>query len=269
MAKNSATVSESQLAENPKVSIVYSPEKELLALGNRALEVLVRLRGVKVNSPRSLEVASEVIQDGQDALDQISAIRGALAQRVADAFEPYKKFPIFHDASINITLTIPVRQQIETAHRTAKSARATYLAAEDARIKREQMEKQAEQDRINREAAAKAAAEAKKLGADKQTVAAIKEEVLATPAPVVTSKAAEVAQSAGASVRYQYTAKITSLKSFLGFCLNNPVMLATLTAAIPDIEKAFRKMASDQKESFKFPGVEYVKTPVDVNRRGA
>ena len=92
--------------------------------------------------------------------------------------------------------------------------------------------------------------------------------MLATPAPIVESKAQQVAQDVGAGLRYKWTAKITSLKSFLGFCLANPVMLATLASAVPDIEKAFGKMASDQKEQFKYPGIEYVRTPVDVSRGG-
>lgn len=266
MQKSNAATSASQLIENPKVSIVYSPEKEILALGNRSVETLCLLRGVKITSPKTLEVASGVIQTGADILEEITNVRTALASRVVEAFEPYKRFPLFQDAEINITLSIPVKMNIETAHRAAKQARAKYLSDEQERVRREQQAKQAEQDRINREAAAKAAAEAKKLGASKETVAEIKQTVMETPAPIVISRALDTAQAAGASVRYQYTAQITSLKSFLGACLNNPVLLATLAKATPDIEKAFRSMAADQKEQFAYPGITFKKTPVDVNR---
>jgi multidrug efflux pump subunit AcrA (membrane-fusion protein) len=61
--------------------------------------------------------------------------------------------------------------------------------AEQGRIQRQaQLDADAEQERINREAAEKAAKAATKAGADKETVAEIRDNVLATAAPLVRSK---------------------------------------------------------------------------------
>ncbi len=264
MAKNSPAAAQTQIQLNPKVSIVYSPEEKILDLGNRAVRALLKLEAVKVTNPKTLKEADDVISGASGIQEEIIEVRDALASRVKEAFEPYKRLPLFAGSEINITLSVPLRQRIDRAYSMTKQSRANYLSAEQERIRRENLAKQAEQDRINAEAAKKAAAEAKKQGADKQTVQDIKMAVMETPAPVVTSKALE---SATSTVRYQYTAEITSLKSFLGACLNNAVLLNTLAAAIPDIEKAFREMAGDQKEAFNYPGIAFKKTPVDVGVR--
>ena len=150
--------------------------------------------------------------------------------------------------------------------RNLRNLRASYLAAEERKKQKAQLDAQAKQDEINRKNAEAAAKSAKAAGADKETVAEIKREVLATPAPIVESKAENVAESLNVSLRYTYSAKITNLKLFLGWALNNDMALNTLANATPDIEKAFRKMAADQKEKFVFPGITFVKNPVDVRR---
>lgn len=264
MANTKAVPASTQLAENPKVSIVYAPEEQILEIGNHAVKALAKLKALAVRDPKTLSEADIIIRTTSLIQDEILEVRDGLAARVKQAWEPYKSFPLFAGSEINITLSIPLRQKLEDAYRRTKQSRANYLAAEEEKVRREQLEKQAEQDRINREAAAKAAAEAKKQGADKETVQEIKQAVLATPAPIVTSKALDNATS---TVRYQYTAEITNLKSFLGACLNNDVLCNTLASAVPDIEKAFRKMADDQKEAFKYPGITFKKTAADVGAR--
>jgi hypothetical protein len=248
------------------VSIVYSPEKQVVALGENALAILGKLRTVVVTTPKQLESASETINFAGDVLDEMAEVRDALATRVKDAFEPYKRFAFFAGAEINITLKIPMKQQLETAYQAGKTRRAQYLDMERLRLQREQLAKQAEQDRINKKAADDAAAAAKKAGADKATVAEIKQAVLATPAPIVESKAANVAEAQNVSLRYNYTAQITDLSRFLAYAIANKVMLNTLAVATPELEKAFRKMATDQKEQFQYPGITFKKTPVDVSR---
>jgi hypothetical protein len=260
-------VAETGLSVNPVVSITYNPEKQVLALGNRALEVLGKLQGTKITSPKTLEAATEIFLSADAVLTEIGEVRDALANRVKEAFEPYKRFPLFEGSEINITMKIPARQRLDDAYRASKSSRAQYLAAEDERIRRENLAKQAEQDRINREAAQKAAAEAKKQGADRSTIAEIKQAVLETPAPIVTSKAAEVAQAANVTLRYNYYASVTDLKKFLGLCLQNESFFNTLKSAVPDIEAAFRTTANTQKEAFNYPGITFRKVPVDVGRR--
>jgi hypothetical protein len=273
MSNGRSTVAEKQVPaaqENPIVKISYDPEKALATLGRSALEMIGKLQGVKsIANVNALEKASQLLGDAEITLEEMTAFRDTLATRVKDAFTPFTSIPGLEGSSINITLSIPAKQRLETGIRALKTMRAGYLDEQRREVERKQLEAQAEQDRKNREAAEKAAKEAKKQGADKQTVAAIKEEVLSTPAPVVVSKAADVAQSVGASVRYSYSAQITDLKKFLGLCLNNPTMFATLGAAIPDIEKAFRTMAASQKESFDYPGIRFKRTAVDVGRRSA
>ncbi len=264
MAKNNTAPAETQIQINPQVSITYSPEKQVLALGNNALHVLARLQELKPSNLKTLEETNQALNVGGLVLDEIAEVRDALATRVKDAFEPYKRFPLFEGSEINITMTIPLRQKIENAFRAAKQSRANYLAAEQERVRRENLAKQVEQDRINAEAAKKAAAEAKKQGADKQTVADIKMAVMETPAPTVTSKALDAATS---TVRYSYSAKITDLKKFLGTCLQNEALFNTLQAAVPEIEKAFRGMASAQKEAFNYAGITFKKTAIDVGKR--
>jgi hypothetical protein len=269
MAKNSTAVSEKQISENPLVLIKYDPENALALLATNTTKRLATINGVKaITNPKQLESVSEIINEAQIDSESVETFIVSLREKIQGAAARFREIEGFEDFEVTLTIRKwSLRQLLNDGIGRLKSMRARFLADEQERINREQLAKQAEQDRINREAADKAAKVAKAAGAGKETVAEIKKEVMATPAPIIESKAQNIAQAAGVSMRYQYTAHITSLKSFLGFCLNNPVMLATLAAAIPDIEKAFRKMASDQKEGFKFPGIEYVKTPIDIGRR--
>lgn len=254
--------------DNPLVRIEYQPANALAELSSNTAAMLTRLQLAKVTNVKSLESATEVIRSAQVTEGEIDTFIDTLRERIQQAAEKFRLIPGFEDFSITLTVRQwSLRQRLTAAIWDLKNARAKFLSDEQERVKREQAEKQAAQDRINREAAQKAAAAAKKQGADAATVRDIKESVLATPAPIVESKAVTAAQDAGVSLRYAYTAQITNLKQFLGTCLNNPVLFNTLSAAIPDIEKAFRKMANDQKEAFSYAGIMFKKTPVDVGRR--
>ncbi len=265
-AKVPPQANKNQIQENPTVLIRYEPETQLVRVGEDALTVLGQLQGAKITSLKSLESSSEILHDGEISLDMIAKTREQFASRVKAAFAPFLKYPVFHGAAINITLTMPLRQQIEQAVQKLRVSRANFLAEEQRKAQQAQLAAEAEQRRINEAAAKKAAEAAKKAGADKETIAEIKQEVLATPAPLVESKAAAVAQSVGASVRYKYYAKVTNLKSLLGACLNNEVLFNTLTAAVPDIQDAFNAMAGAQKEAFNYPGITYEKVAIDVSR---
>ena len=270
MAKNTAPATDPQESESPHVLVKFTPAESPLFVAEHASKSLARIDAIKeIKNLKQLETASEVIDSAGITSDEIEEFVGKLRARIQEATERVREFKGYED--FEATLTIRkwgLRQMLNDGLGRLKNLRARYLADEQARINRENLAKQAEQDRINKKAADEAAAAAKKAGADKGTIAQIREEVMATTAPVVPSRAMETASAMGASLRYNYTAEITNLKSFLGFCLQNPVMYATLGAAIPDIEKAFRKMASDQKEAFKYPGIQFKKTPVDVARGG-
>lgn len=271
MAKNITVPSLEQLTDNPAVLIRYSPENAPALLASNAMKALAKVQSVKsIESARSLEAASAVIADVQITAQELDTFLDNLRAAIQKACERVREVPGYEDFEGSFTCRKwSLRSLITDGLRRLKDSRARFISDENERVRRENLAKQAEQDRINREAANKAAAEARKQGADKQTVAEIKQTVLATPAPIVTSRAVESAKESGVSLRYSYTAEITSLKSFLGACLSNDVLFNTLTKAIPDIEKAFRGMATDQKELFKFPGMTFKKTPVDIGRRGA
>lgn len=271
MAKPTGTPEVSQHPDNPLVVIKYSPESAPLVLADNTTKMLTRVQSVKsIANAKQLETATEIISAAKITADEVETFIASLRDGIQHACERVRNLKGYED--FEATLTVRkwgLRTMLVDSISRLRGMRAKFLSDEEARTRRENLEAQAKQDKINETAAAKAQQSAIKAGADKGTAAEIRREVLATPAPIVTSRAASVAQDAGVSIRYKYTAKITSLKSFLGFCLNNPVMLATLSAAVPDIEKSFRKMADDQKEAFKYPGIELVKTPVDVERRGS
>jgi hypothetical protein len=268
--KNTTATPARQSQENPLVRIVYDPENALAVLGASISKTVTRVLDVmKITNVKELSSASDVLSDAEIEAERVNVFLAGLRERVQESVERFAVFDGFE--GIQVTLTVrrwPKWNQLQDGISAIKSMRARFNAAEDRRIKQAQADADANQRRINQRAADEAAKAAKKAGADPESVKQIKQEVLATPAPIVESKAQQIAQDVGAGLRYKWTARITSLKSFLGFCLNNPVMLATLGAAIPEIERAFRKMADDQKEQFKYPGIEYVKTPVDVSRGG-
>ena len=272
MAKDNTATAQKQVAENPLVSIKYQPEDALATLATDSSKTLALLGKVKIGNPNDLESASSVLQIAELRADQIETFKATLREKVQQAASRFRELPgceeFFGDFQVTLTVrTWTANSLLVDAIRRVKNLRANYLAEEDRKVRQRQAEAEAEQRRKNQIAADNAAKAAKAQGADKETIAQIKNDVMATPAPIVESKAQMVAENVGASLRYNYTAKITNLKSFLGFCLQNGVMYATLGAAIPEIEKAFRKMAADQKEAFKYPGIEFVKTPVDVSRR--
>ncbi len=265
--KDNAGVSQKQ-AENPLVLIKYEPANALPVLSSGAAAALKELRTAKITNLRELDSSSNILQRAQFQAEEIEQFKATLREKVQAAAARFREIPGFED--FEVTLTIRkwgLNQLLIDGIRTVKNARAKFLSDEAEKVRRANLEAQAKQDAINKKAADDAAAAAKKAGADKETVQQIKQEVLATPAPIIESKAAAIAENVGASVRYTYAAKITNLKSFLGFVLNNDVMYATMGVAIPDIEKAFKKMAMDQKAAFKYPGIESVMTPVDVARR--
>ena len=268
MSKNSTAVSEAQIQPNPTVLIRYQPENAPLVLAENATAMLVRINSAKpITSPQMLEKTSEIISDAQITAGEVETFIESLRSGIQKACERVRELKGYEDFEASLTIRKwSLRQLLTTGISNLKAARANYLDAEERKRQQAQREADEKQRKINEAAAKQAAAAAKSQGADKATVQEIKQEVLATPAPVVESRAQTVAQASGVSLRYTYSAEITSLKSFLGAALNNPVLFNTLVKAVPDIEKAFGAMARDQRELFNFPGMTYKKTPVDVGR---
>ena len=268
MSKDSTAVSAKQSPENPVVLIKYEPENALGLLATNATKTLASLRKVTITNPATLASASEVLSEAEIRADQIEMFKATLREKVQDAAAKFRAIPGYDDFEVTLTIRKwKLNSMLMDAIQNLRNVRASYLAEEDRKLKQKQADADAEQRRINQKAADDAGKAAKASGADKQTIAQIKENVMMTPAPIVESKAQTVAESIGASLRYGYTAKIMDLRKFLTYCLANDAMYATLGQAIPEIEKTFRKMAADQKESFVYPGITFVKTPIDVSRR--
>lgn len=265
MAKSTATPAATQLSENPLVRIEYNPENALSLLAKNATGTLAQLNGVKITNAMQLEKGSSILEDARVRSEEVETFINTLREKVQNAAAKFRDYEGFEDFEVTLTIRKwDLRQLLNDGISRVRSARAKFISDEQERIRREQQQKDAEQARINKEAADKAAKEAKKLGADKQTVADIKQSVMETPAPIVQSKVLETATS---TVRYQYSAKIGDLGTFLKTCLADKTLLTTLMKAIPDMEKAFNNMARDQKELFVYPGIRYKKIPVDVGAR--
>ena len=267
--KNSTAVSQKQISDNPHVLIKYEPENALAILATNVTKRLAQVQSVKaITTTKQMESVSAVISAAQIDSESVENFLASLRERIQEAAARFREIEGFDDFEVTLTIRRwSLRQLLNDGISRMKNMRAKFLSDEETRINAEQLQKQAEQDRINKEAADKAAKAAKAAGADKATVAAIKQEVLATPAPIVESKAQAVAQNVGASVRYRYYPKITSLMEFLAFCSKSQPMMATLASAIPDIEKAFGSMANAQKEGFQYPGMTYEKRAIDVGKR--
>lgn len=267
MANTKATPAVSQVSDNPIVLIKYDPENALPILAQNATKVLALVRSATITNIKQLESASQILGDAEIRADEIEVFAASLREKVQHAASRFQQIPGFED--FEVTLTIRkwgLKSLLSDAIRNLKNHRAKFLSDEAEKARMAQLAAQAAQDRINKKAADDAAAAAKKAGADKATVAEIKQAVLATPAPIVESKAANVAEAQNVSLRYNYTAQITDLSRFLAYAIANKVMLNTLAVATPELEKAFRKMATDQKEQFQYPGITFKKTPVDVSR---
>lgn len=269
MSKTSTPAVPQATPQNPEVLIRYSPDQTLEVLGKSAKHALEEMQNAPaIKNVTTLDRVSELISSGSNMADQIEDFRKQLCERVAAAAANFRKFPGFEDFEVTVTIRKwRLRDMLVMALTNLRSNRARFQAAEQDRIRQEQIKAEAEQRRKNEEAAKKAAAQAKKAGADPETVDSIRQEVLTTPAPLVQSTTLEHTRAAGVSVRYSYTAKITNLKEFLSFCLSNPVMWNTLKeGAEADIAAAFNKMAAAQKEAFRYPGITFDKKPIDVSR---
>jgi hypothetical protein len=256
------------LQDNPMVVIRYSPENALAILATNTTKTLAQLNGAKITSIKQLEAGSEILEDARVRSEEVETFINTLREKVQAAAMRFRDFQGFEDFEVTLTIRKwSLRQLLNDGITRLRGARAKFISDEQQRVQREQLAKQAEQDRINAEAARKAAEAARKQGADRQTVQEIKQAVMSTPAPIVTSRAAETAQAVGASVRYAYSAKITDMRKFLTTCLANEVLFNTLASSSVVIEALYRKMAADQKEAFNYPGITFDKRPVDVGRR--
>ena len=190
MAKDNAGVAQKQVAENPIVRIEYNPENALIVLGSSAASALKAVRKTTITNPTQLASATEILNDAEICAEQIEVFKATLRERVQQAIERFRSIPNFEDIGVTLTFrTWSLNQSLMDGIRNLKNLRANYLAEEDRKVRQRQADAEAEQRRKNQENADRAAKAAKAQGADKETIAQIKSDVMATPAPIVESKA--------------------------------------------------------------------------------
>jgi hypothetical protein len=264
------TVQEKQSADNLTVLIHYNPANALQLLTKDAEETLAVLNSVKVTSASSLKASITIAEEGELMANRLETFRTSLIASVQKAAERFREIPGFEDFEISLTIRKwGLRTMLQDGIQRLRTSRSNYLAEEDRKLRLEQARKDEEQRRINAENARKAAEQAKKAGADKETVAQIKSEVLSTPAPMVESKTMQAAKEANVGVRYDWYADATDAAKFLVYATSNEVMLKTIaldTKVVKALEDAMRPMARAQKEAFSYPGMTYRKVAVDVQR---
>lgn len=268
MGKSNTATTTQQDANNPTVLIKYSTEKQLASMGADARQITTQLAAIKVTNQATLDKSIEATDASQSVLDRIEEFRVTLVEKVRTAGERFTEVDdFFAGLKLGVTMSLPARVTLEKELKRVKDERAVYLDKQEQARVQAQNKLDAEQREKNKKIADQAAASAKQAGADPATVKEIKREILQAPAPMVFSKGIDTAREAGVGLQYDYSAEIYDVKKFLTLCLNNDMMLNTLTKALPDMEGAFRTMATDQKEKFVYEGIRFKKKPKDVQRR--
>jgi hypothetical protein len=249
------------------VSITYSPSSIVREFTEDAADISAKLQkrvksGIETQS--SLDFLSEHIKTAVAVETRIDTLLGELREAAREACARF-----LPGSKATLSISWAPRTALTDALSVGKRARADFLAAEQRRVQEAQRKKDEAQRKINEEAARKADEKAKVQGADKETREAIKEDILARPAPVVAPKV-EAPEAVG--LRFNYTARLDDMRQLFSTAVAAPHIMATLMGSpkvVEAIESAFRAMASTQKELFNVPGMSVVKTPVDVQRRSA
>jgi multidrug efflux pump subunit AcrA (membrane-fusion protein) len=196
----------------------------------------------------SLNTLGEFIRAAKDWIRAIKANQDPVCEATDKA----------HKAAVRARkeLLSPVEAPLELAERAA----AQFVANVRAEQERKQREAEEEQRKLNEAEARRTAKVLKDMGASKDQIQEVREEIRATPAPVIQPKA-EVAQ--GMSVRTLYSVEVTDLKAFVAHLAQDPYLLilfgysATFKKAI---EGELRGEASKRKDQYDIPGTKLIKT---------
>ena len=149
MSKDNAAVSPKQ--ENPIVRIEYNPENALVLLGSSAASALIDVRKAVITNPTQLASATEILNDAEICAEQIEVFKATLRERVQQAVERFRSIPNFEDISVTLTFrTWGLNQSLMDGIRNLRNIRASYLAAEERKKQKAQLDAQAKQDEINR-----------------------------------------------------------------------------------------------------------------------
>ena len=229
------------------VEIKYdrSSVNELVKKGPELAEQL----SLRPTDQRTLNTLGEFIRAAKDWIRAIKANQDPVCEATDKA----------HKAAVRARkeLLAPVEGPLELAERAA----AQFIANVRAENDRKQREAEEEQRRLNEAEARRTAKVLKEMGAPAEQIREAKEEIRATPAPVVQPRA-EVAQ--GMSVRMLYSAEITDLRQFVAHLAQDQYLL-TLFGYSQTFRKAIetelRGEAQKRKEQYLIPGTRLVKTP--------
>lgn len=229
------------------VQITYdkSPQSQL---AERVPELSDDLVACQVTDQNSLNRANALIQSCNEWLKAVDRIMDPVREATHKAWK------------MSIAAQEEFKAPVEKPLKALKAAAAKFIADAQAEAQRKQREAEEEQRRLNEAEARRTAKVLKDMGASKDQIQEVRQEIRATPAPVIQPKA-EVAQ--GMSVRTLYSAEITDMKVFLSHLANDPylITLFSYSAAFKKaMESELRGEAQKRKDSYHIPGTKLVKT---------
>lgn len=229
------------------VQITYdkSPQSEL---AQRVPELSDDLVTCQVTDQASLNRANALIQSCNEWLKAVDRIMDPVREATHKAWK------------MSIAAQEEFKSPVERPLKALKAAAAQFIASVDAEKKRKQAEADEEQRRLNEAEARRTAKVLKDMGASKDQIQEVREEIRATPAPIIQPKA-EVAQ--GMSVRTLYSAEIVDMKAFIAHLAHDSYLLTLFgySAALKKaLESELRGEAQKRKDAFSIPGVKLIKT---------
>jgi hypothetical protein len=164
-----------KVAQTAEIVKVNPPDTSaMVAQGKR---IIPRLE-IKIKDQDTLDEAHKWAQAAESWIKTVEAT----VDPVVDATNKAHKAAVKMRTDILAPISGPLK--------LLKSAIFQYIDKVNRENRQRQLDAEAEQDRKNREDAERIAKAAKKTGADRETVAAVKEEVLSRPAPIVAPKVA-------------------------------------------------------------------------------
>lgn len=230
-----------------EVQITYdkSPQSEL---AEKVPELSDDLVACTVTDQSSLNRANALILSCNEWLKAVDRIMDPVREATHKAWK------------MSIAAQEEFKAPVEKPLKALKVAAATFIAGVEEEKRRKQAEADEAQRKINEAEARRTAAALKGMGASKTDIQEAKQEIHATPAPIVQPRA-EVAQ--GMSVKILYSAEVTDLRQFLAHLAQDQYLLTLFgfSASFKKaIESELRDEAARRKEAYLVPGTKLVKT---------
>lgn len=229
------------------VQITYdkSPQSEL---AQRVPELADDLVSCAVTDQASLNRANALIISCNEWLKAVDRIMDPVREATHKAWK------------MSIAAQEEFKSPVERPLKALKTAAAKFIADSKAEAERKQREAEDEQRRLNEAEARRTAKALKEMGATKESIQEVKQEIRATPAPVIQPKV-EVAQ--GMSVRTLYSVEIVDMKAFIAHLAHDQYLLTLFgySAALKKaLESELRGEGAKRKDTYSIPGTRLVKT---------